>query len=58
MKKQITEKDVQRALKLFRKSGGLIRKLPDQHAPNRAMPAGDGAYEAMEDFLSETDYLN
>lgn len=55
-KQEITHKDIQKALEKFNKSGGLIKKLPDQHAPSRVIAAGKGIYETVEEFLAKADY--
>ena len=55
-KKEITHEDIQRALENFYKSGGLIKKLPDEHAPSRVMAEGLGIYENAEEFLVKVDH--
>ena len=49
-KVQIREEDIQKALKKFQESGGLIKRLPDQINPNRSLVGAKyGVYEAVED---------
>lgn len=45
-KTRVTEEEVHQALRRFRKSGGLVRELPPQPAPSRAL-VGErlGAFE-------------
>ncbi len=46
--KNISHEDVQRALRIFKARGGLIRTLPAQHAPDRLLVgARHGLYEPV-----------
>lgn len=55
-KQEVTHEDIKRALENFSKSGGLIKKLPDEYAPSRVMPEGTGVYENVAEFLAKVDH--
>ncbi len=54
-RKYITEDQIRRALKNFKKRGGLIRTLPPQVAPDRRLV---GAQHAVYESLIEAVGLN
>ena len=56
-KQEISHEDIQKALEKFNKMGGLIKKLPDEHAPSRMIAAGKGVYENVEEFLANVDRM-
>ncbi|MDH5752958.1 MAG: hypothetical protein OEZ59_11165 [Deltaproteobacteria bacterium] len=48
LRKVVTEEDVQRALKTFFKSGGIINRLPDEIVlPNRLVGGTHGMFEEV-----------
>ena len=48
----ITEKSIQKAIRVFRIKGGLIRKLPDEIVPPHLLVGANlGAYEPIGDYL-------
>ena len=52
-RKQITEGDIQAALRRFQAAGGLIKRLPDQGTPrNNGVGHTYGLYESMFDGLA------
>lgn len=55
-KQEVTHEDIQRALEKFHRSGGLIKKLPDELVPFRVMAEGKGIYENVEEFLAKVDH--
>ena len=54
-KKQITQADIQAALEKFKRTGGLIRRLPAQVVPARTIASGKGIYENVEEFLAKVE---
>ncbi len=56
--KKITQDDVRTALKRFKRSGGLIRRLPDQVTPSRALVPARAAYETVDVFLAKIGLLS
>ena len=58
-KVHITEEEIQKALNKFQDSGGLIKRLPEQIVPQRALVGAKyGVYEYVEDTASIGDRLN
>ncbi len=49
-KSQISEEEIQKALKKFQEQGGLITKLPDEVSPRNPMVGSKfGMFEAVSD---------
>ena len=47
-KVEVTQEEIQRALKKFTEKGGLINKLPDEIAPRNALVGGKwGMFEGV-----------